>query len=325
MDAVKLKESLLSFYKEQGNFSVTVYAISKDAQQTEPRRLDIEVSAQAGLKTLFLKSIEDEILNKEELTVLNLSTSDERVDAIYVYDLEIPNELRTIDTVISQDNLPLYRLNDEKLGNIKALLIEIGNNEKQVVLYKTLAPIHIFGQSSFCLVKHGTRLEKLNHEFLRISSNFQMMQIDGQLLVIDLPALEKSFGFHDIIRKEAALGVGAIAMKSIIENMELLNELLDDIKYARRFTKVAKGSPVLHANIPNASIIQFCKSFPKLKGKIRFNAAEDKIVLDTKVSKDLFIKLLMDNFLTSDLTKFHYESVAKDSIENINGQPSGAE
>ncbi|MNP87147.1 hypothetical protein D3C76_1878450 [compost metagenome] len=32
--------------------------------------------------------------------------------------------------------------------------------------------------------------------------------------------------------------------------------------------------------------------------------------------KDLFIKILMDDVLTSQLTDFYYESVAKDEVEN---------
>lgn len=38
------------------------------------------------------------------------------------------------------------------------------------------------------------------------------------------------------------------------------------------------------------------------------------ISLDTKVSKDFFIKVLMDDFLTSQLTKFYYDSIAKDAL-----------
>ena len=151
---------------------------------------------------------------------------------------------------------------------------------------------------------------------MRVTPGFQMMKIDGVLLVDDLKALERNFGFYEIIKKEAILGVAAIEAKLVIENIDVLRELLNDLKFARRFVKVAKGSPVLLKNIPNASIINFCKTFPTLAGRIRFNQAEDKIVLDTNVSKDLFIKLLMDDFLTSDLTQFHYESVAKDSVED---------
>lgn len=315
MNIEELKASLSYFFDNQNQIGVTIYAISKLPNQTEPQKLDIEANAQAGLKQLFLQSVKEKIFDVEELSVMNLSTSDERTNVIYAYDLEIPQELSAIDTVLTNDNLPLYSLNDEKIGNIKALLIEIGNETNQLVLYKTLAPIHVFSQASFCLVPHGTRLEKIEKDFLRVTPGFQMMKINDELLVTDLATLERSFGFHEIIKKEATLGITAIEAKLVIENIEVLKELLDDMKYARRFVKVAAGSPVLKANIPNASIIDFCKSFPKLAGKIRFNEAQDKILLDTKVSKDLFIKLLMDDFLTSDLTKFHYESVAKDSLD----------
>ncbi|GAB7087807.1 hypothetical protein JCM15579A_19110 [Marinifilum fragile] len=48
---------------------------------------------------------------------------------------------------------------------------------------------------------------------------------------------------------------------------------------------------------------------------MRLNADGSKFNLDTKVSKDLFIKLLNNNFLTSQLTKLYYESLAKDGVE----------
>lgn len=159
-------------------------------------------------------------------------------------------------------------------------------------------------------------MEKINDEFLRVSAGFQLLRINGTLLVTDLSAIERSFGFHDIIRREAALGITSIETMQLVQNPEVLHELLQDVKYARRFTKVSKASPVMKAGIPNASIIDFCKKFPRLVGRIRFNEAEDKVVLDTKVSKDLFIKLLMDDFLTSELTHFHYASVAKDSLDD---------
>src|SRR5690606_8942555 len=173
---------------------------------------------------------------------------------------------------------------------------------------------------SFFLKKSDTRLEQIKDEFLRVSPSFQLMRVSGEILVFDLKVIEKSFGFEEIIKKEAAMGIKAIEDAAIVQNMDVLNELLDDMKYARKFTKVASSSPVLNAGVSNANIINFCKQFPKLKGRIRFSADETQISLDTKVSKDLFIKVLMDDFLTSELTKFHYDSVAKDSADGYDGQ-----
>jgi len=312
MNAEELKSALQPFYDNADELGVTVYAILKSQDDISPRKIDIEGDALRELKLLFIQSLQESISNREELSVLNLSTSDERLDAIYVYDIEVPAELTAMESVLNTDNLPLFNFEEFSLSDIKAILIEIGNNIGQLVLYKTMAPVNVFGRSSFFLKKSQHRMEKIDEEFLRISSGFQLLRIGGELLVMELSAIEKSFGFDEIIMKEAAIGVASIEARALIENPDVLHELLGDMKYARRFTKVAKASPVIKKNVENARIIAFCRSFPALAGKIRFNATGDKIVLDTKVSKDLFIKLLMDNFLTSELTNFHYESVAKD-------------
>ncbi|AMN45518.1 hypothetical protein ACG33_00055 [Steroidobacter denitrificans] len=321
MNAAELKETLQTYYDDYENIGVSVYAVLKNPENPGPLKLDIEAEASVGLKELFIQSLRDRFSNKDELTVIDLSSADERVDAVYVYDLEIPDELTSLETVISQDDLPLLNLSDESLSSIKALLIEIGNNVGQLVFYKTMAPVNIFGRASFFLRKTQSRLERLEDEFLRVSAGFQMLRINGSLLVLDLESVEKSFGFHDVIKREAAAGISAIEAARLIVNSDVLRELLDDVKYARRLTKVAKASPVLKAGVPSQDIVRFCQTFPNLAGRIRFNETEDRIVLDTKVSKDLFIKLLMDDFLTSELTKFHYTSVAKDSVDKEPEEP----
>ncbi|MFV0562779.1 anti-phage protein KwaB [Malaciobacter mytili] len=313
MNEQELKDALQFYYDNFDEIGVSVYAILRDKEN--PVKLDIESDALGGLKTLFLDSVQKTVLDNDELNILNLSTSDDRVNAIYLYDVDVPDELSCINRVISTDNLPLMNIADTTLSDVQALLIEIGNNENQVVLYKTMAPINIYGRASFFLKKSKTRLTQIDDEFLRVSPNFQLMKVNDNLFVLDLKSLEKNFGFHEVIKREATLGVTAIETMLLVENTEVLHELIDDVKYARKFTKVVKSSPVIKARIPNQNIINFCKAFPRLIGKIRFNQNEDKILLDTKVSKDLFIKVLMDDFLTSELTKYHYESVAKDSVD----------
>lgn len=314
MNAEELKSVLQTYYDDSANISICVYAVMKDAENPGPFKLDIEADAGIGLKDMFIQSLQDNLSSNDELSILNLSSADERTNAIYIYDIDIPEELSSLETVISQDNLPLLNLAERSLSSIKALLIEIGNNTRQLVLYKTMAPVNIFGRASFFLQKDNSRLKRLNDEFLRISPGFQMMKINRLLLVLNLKALEKNFGFHDVIKCEAARGIDAIVAANLLTNPDVLRELIEDVKYARRLTKVDKASPVLKSGISSESIAQFCMTFPALIGRIRFNE-DNKIILDTKVSKDLFIKLLMDDFLTSELTKFHYASVAKDAVE----------
>jgi hypothetical protein len=117
--------------------------------------------------------------------------------------------------------------------------------------------------------------------------------------------------------REATNGVDAIESLNLLDNPEVLHELIEDVKYARRLIKVSRSSPVLERGISNDRIVSFCRTYPGLAGRIRLNDTQDKLQLDTNVSKDLFIKLLMDDFLTSELTEYHYASVAKDNVNDL--------
>ncbi|WP_321298923.1 Kiwa anti-phage protein KwaB-like domain-containing protein [Marinifilum fragile] len=110
--------------------------------------------------------------------------------------------------------------------------------------------------------------------------------------------LEKFFGFLDAIIKEAEASMEVIEQLDILKNPEALKELVEDVTFARKLTKVANSSPFLRKHIPNADIIAFASTYPALK-KMRLNADGSKFNLDTKVSKDLFFKLL--NFTTNQI------------------------
>lgn len=310
MNKQDLDLALNYFIDNKSDVGVVVYAIMKNEEK--PKKLDIEGEALPDLKDMFLTSVFDGVVNNEKLTLMNLSSSDERANAIYEYDIDRPAELSALDKISSIGNHEVFNLSKNSIEDVVALLIEIGDNEKQLVLYKTMARVNIYGRTSFFMKKSRERFEKINEEFFRISPNFHLLQVDGSLIVLDLPTVEKFFGFHDVIKNEASLGVEAIANSALVENPETLRELVDDVSFARKLTRIAKSSPVIKAGIPNDKIIDFCKSFPSLKDRIRFNADESKILLDTRKSKDLFIQLLMDNFLMSELTNYKYTSLAKD-------------
>jgi hypothetical protein len=152
---------------------------------------------------------------------------------------------------------------------------------------------------------------------LRISPGFQALSINGTVIILNLKTIEKSFGFTEVIKREAIHGIDAIRNMSILQNIEELEGLIDNITFARKLIMVARSSPVIQNNIPNSQIINFTKIHPALKGKIKYNTDGTLINLHTKTAKNLFVKLLNDDFLTSELTKLFYDSLAKDGIEII--------
>ena len=64
--------------------------------------------------------------------------------------------------------------------------------------------------------------------------------------------------------------------------------------------------------VTNETIIAFTREHSYFKtNPIKLNAEGNKFVLDTKKSKNAFVKLLNDDLLTSNLTRSEYEVLAK--------------
>jgi len=273
------------------------------------------------LGQLFVNAIQSHIIAKDDYVVLPLSTADERGKCLYQYDLELPQELQLLENVVGNDNLQNFDFTNDQLSSIDSLIIVLADDNNEISLFKKLSPVEVIGRAGYILWKSNQRLERFNDQLLRISSRFQVIRVSGELIIIDLNAIEKSFGFHDVITREATASLSVIRDMQIVSNIDSLEELVGNVSFARKLIKVARSSPVIRLNIPNANIIAFAKSHPLTKKKMRFNEDGTQFNLDTRVSKDLFIKILNDDFLTSELTKLYYDSLAKDDIE-IENEPA---
>ena len=139
MNIQDLREELQYFYDNQNNIGISIYALLNTTINNNLFKINIEDEASGSLKNMFLNSIENLIMKQDELFLLNLSTCDERTNAIYLYDIdEIPEDLLHIDTILNSDDIELMNIEELRMSSIKALLVEIGNNEKQTILYKSM-------------------------------------------------------------------------------------------------------------------------------------------------------------------------------------------
>ncbi len=313
MNKLELNNALGFINAPQGELQILFYANLEGID--EPKKLDIKGDDLPELRTLFVNSIQTSIIAKDDYFVLPLSTADERGKCFYQYDLELPQELQLLENVIGNDNLQNFNFNNNQLSGIDSLIIVLADDNNEISLFKKLSPVEVVGRGGFMLWKSNQRLERFNDQLLRISSKFQIIRVSGELIILDLNAIEKSFGFYDVIMREATASLSLINNMQIVCNINSLEELVSNVSFARKLTKVARSSPVIKHNIPNANIIAFAKSHPLTKKKMRFNEDETQFNLDTRVSKDLFIKILNDDLLTSELTKLYYDSLAKDGIE----------
>lgn len=169
----------------------------------------------------------------------------------------------------------------------------------------------------FCLAskKSKERFELVSEDdMLRLNGDIQLMIIAGEMFVLDTKILTQNMKFNKLITKAADETVDAIEALGLLEDVQVLRDTVEDFSFARRLSKVKKTSPIFELGIPKETIVEFTKRTSQLAGRFKYSDDGQTIRLDTKKSKDAFIKLMNDSFLRSELTDQYYETAAKDKI-----------
>lgn len=318
MTIENLRQEVSTVIDAEGTMAA-VYFLLKSGDDLIIKFADIDAVSQTELGEQFIQQIRNVILDPEELSLLSISDADDRTNVIYNYDLDVlPIELTKLREVIHNDDYGTFTFGDDELSQLKGILVLIGNADHQMALYKHQYPVSLYKKdSAFSLKRFGDqqRFTKLEDDILRVNPDFEFFKINGQYYIQNIKTLERFFGFHDAINNLAVEGVEKIEGSDLIEDSAILRENLDNIAFSRKLTKAAKHSPVL-GTVPNHEVIRFADTHPALKGKIEFNDDKTKISLSTKKSLQLFLKLLNDDLLHSELTKQYYDSLAKDTVAN---------
>jgi hypothetical protein len=299
----------------QRDIAAAVYFVMKSANDNDPciKKTDIDPEAQTNLLQLFVDGITQEVL-ENEFTLIKLSLSDERKDVIYEYDYKYTKKLALMKRSLVGDEIEEFSFKEDKASEIDGVIIVIGNSDGKLILYKKYYSINVLKRDSFAFVKGASnRLVQLESDVLKISPSFDFFKVNETLYVKNVSVLESNFGFKKTLMKKANKNLTAIEKQGILTNITQLEEgIAKDVSFCRKVAKCAKDSPVLEMS--NSSVIEFTQTYPKLKGQFKYSDDNTQINLTSKKARNLFVSLLNDNYLQSQLTQTYYESHAKDPI-----------
>lgn len=306
------------------NIGIMMYAVVKTEEGKVVKFVNIadEINQEDNTSQGLLEGF-SEIINArfegydEESDVMKLSSADERKNALYFYDLDIfPEEMQLMKKVYEKkEEIGVFNFREYELSQIIAFIVVIGTENNKILLYKQQYPVSLLNRDKYMLtpIPHQNRLIKFEKDILRIDFNFQFFLWNGVVYISDIEKMEKICSFHDIIINEAKNSIKKIEEMQILDNVEVLADELDNIAFARKLTRIYKDSKVL-GHVENQSIINFTQRHRYfVKNPLKLNDTKDKFMLDTKKSKNTFIKLMNDDFLTSELTYSDYESLAKNN------------
>jgi hypothetical protein len=310
----QLRDRLAFLNDINEHIGLSMYIIFKDG---DIRFANLEESARDDLKTNFINYLNNRINSEADLNYCRLTDYMDRSNSVCYYDL--PERLagfQPLNVVTTEERQQEFSFIDDDFSDIQAFVFLIGNEANKIALYKKQYPLSLIKRdSSFIgLRKSETGLVKLESDILKINEKFEFLQVDNQIIVFNVKSLESSFGYDGILMRAARTKFELIQEAELIENVEELEELIKERKYAKKITRVSTGTPVL--TLPFDRLKSFILAHPKLRKKIKFNNAGDRIKFHTKNSKELFLKLLSDNYLKSELTELLYESDDKEQLTN---------
>ena len=85
------------------------YFLLDSGRGMEVKSVDITEADQTALAQMFTDAISNNILLNDDLSLISLSSADDRANAIYQYDLEdVPTELTHLKAIIESDDFGVF-------------------------------------------------------------------------------------------------------------------------------------------------------------------------------------------------------------------------
>lgn len=314
MTLEQLQEKLKFLYDDDVRKDISVYATTPT---TGLRLFNIENQFLDELKVAFIEEIKAVTDNpSDNFTLENYSSSTKRLDAIYLYDIsdQLKPEMQSLKDVKESVDLDNFVVNPENsIDQVNGLYIVIKSDEHVISLYKHIFGVDkIYAQRNLFIVRSHDQFVKQTESMLRISSSFQMLCVDDEIIMTDIQKLERIMDLKEVLTNRAAEHIATIVnQRQLVKDSVQLERVSKEPTMAKKLIHALTDGKVFSQNISNAAIIAFARS----KGaKLNMSFEGNQFDLKNKIEAKRFIKLIDDDYLTSELTREDYDANQKQEL-----------
>lgn len=317
MKLAALKSLVGNVVTEGTNNGLIVYVIYLKNGVEELRMANIDEQSRDELLARYLEVLSRKVVDNDDVSLMDIDKGDDRKDVIYNYNvLPLPAGLELLDKVAKKENQPKFSFKEEDVREITGFIIKIGTETNSIILYKKHIALKLFKHEKlFGLIVVDQKFERVREDIIQVPADFDFLKTEDQLFIFNLPLLEKTFGFSDVTKKIASDNVDFLNKTGLVTDVKLLKSIIasEKMPMIRKIMRIKIDSPVMR--IKPKDVCAFVTSFGPLQGKLKLNKAGTKIELNSQVSIKRFLSLINDDYLTSELSKLHYEGRAKDPID----------
>jgi len=248
-----------------------------------------------------------QFFENEDLGTVRLSQLDQRSDALILYDLqEQPTEFAQLVALQNEAEPDFFSFDENAVGDIRTIAIKIASAEKSAVFFKTFYPVSLVKRDQILLYKLENRFTVFDGDIIKVTPGFDMLLVDEEFYINDFSKFEKAFSFTEIAQRAMLAVVQSIVALGIVND---LKGYLVACTAPKRDILRAGQSEVLQ--LGTAVILAFAT---QKANKIGLKIVNGQFQLSSRESVKKFYKLLNDDYLTSGLTAFEYETLAKNKM-----------
>ena len=265
-----------------------------------------------------------QMMDEPTFAVLNLSGAEDRKNVIYQYDLD--EELRPIslmkevdanlfnDGYFTANNNRVFNFDTDNFEDVDAWIASYGVEGNHIIIYRKTFSVNLLKQGrNLFIFEDAEQIDIVKDDIFRIDGKIDFFLLDDTSLIYNISILEKFNDFKDIVQRSARSSIQQIAAVDLVEDIAKLRERAEsDISFARKLIKVTTNALILNV-VDKERIIQFAREHAYLSRKLKVSA-DNKFDLEKKSAQNLFIQLLDDAFLHSELSSNDYLSPGKDIL-----------
>lgn len=320
-----LQQKLDGLIAQQG-CGMNLYFIMHKQDDYILKKANVKNEALAPIKTVLHDNLRQlrQMMDEPTFAVLNLSGAEDRTNVIYQYDLE--EELRPIslmkevdtnlfnDGYFTADNNRMFDFNTDNFEDVDAWIASYGVEDNHIIIYRKTFSVNLLKQGrNLFIFKDAEQIDIVKDDIFRIDGKIDFFLLDNTTLICNISILEKFNDFKDIVQRSARNSLQQIAAADLVDDMAKLQERAEsDISFARKLIKVTTNALILNV-VDKERIIQFARKHAYLSRRLKVSA-DNKFELEKKSAQNLFVQLLDDAFLHSELSSNDYLSPGKDIL-----------
>ena len=316
----------------QENCGMNLYFILRQQEEYVLKKANVRHEALEPIKEVLHDNLVllRQMMDEDTFALMNLSGAEDRKNVIYQYDLN--EELRPIslmkeveanlfnDGYFTADNNRIFDFNTDTFEDVDAWIASYGVEGNHIIIYRKTFSVNLLKQGrNLFIFKDAEQIDIVKDDIFRIDGKIDFFLLDNTALIYNISILEKFNDFKDIVQRSARSSIQQIAAVDLVEDIAKLRERAEsDISFARKLIKVTTNALILNV-VDKERIIQFAREHAYLSRRLKVSA-DNKFELEKKSAQNLFIQLLDDAFLHSELSSNDYLSPGKDILRTEEAQ-----